>query len=316
MITKVLRKLSRKILAPVFQEVLAENRGGSPMPNGYEKRLDEISSLQKQVQYLIGLQHQQLHRDGLQPNIDDLQFRAFSQNGEDGLLHYIFTMIGTESKKVVEICCGNGQECNATNLILNHGWHGLLIDGSSKNIEHARKFFAGRAEAKLWPPQLVQSWITAENVNELISSHNFRGEIDLLSLDIDGNDYWIFEAIKCVSPRVVMAEYQNSMGPTHAKTQKYDPKFVQKRRPDGLDLVGTSLPALAHLAKQNNYRLVARQDKCVNAVFMRNDVGQDIFPEIPLEDCFDHPMATFNIDRLEQHMKAGTFHDDIWMDVA
>lgn len=320
MVKRFIQKLARKVLAPAMQQVLAENGIGKnkvqPLSPFDRKRLDEISALHKQVQYLISLQHQQMLSNGLKPDMDALQFRTFSQNGEDGLLHYIFSTIGSETKKVVEICCGNGQECNATNLIVNYGWEGLLVDGNPKNIEYARKFFASRSECKMWPPQLVQSWVTVENVNDLISSHGFEGEIDLLSLDIDGNDYWIFEAIDCISPRVVITEYQNSMGPNNAKTQKYDPEFVQQRNEEGLDLYGTSLPALAHLAKQKNYRLVARQEKCINAVFMRNDVGQDLFPEISLEDCFDHPMAQFNIRRLQDHVEAKTFNDDIWMDVA
>ena len=286
------------------------------LTNLERKRLEEISALQRQFQYLISLQHQQMHRQGQTPDLDQLQFRVFSQYGEDGLLHYIFSMIGAEKKTLVEICCGNGMQCNAANLIINHGWKALLIDGNETKVNAARKFFADRPECENWPPKVVHSWVDAESINQTIRQNGIRGDIDLLSIDLDGNDYWIWDAIDCISPRVVIAEYQNSLGSDKAKTQKYNPNFVAESNSTGLSLFGTSLPALVHLARKKGYRLVARQNMCINAVFMRNDVGQEFFPEIDASQCFDHPLAKFNIRRYQKHCDANTFDDEIWMDVA
>ncbi len=317
----MLKRTFEKILEPMLKRIVKQSLEASLNQRRFltgleRKRLDEISALQRQVQYLISLQHQQMHRDGQKPDLDQLQFRVFSQYGEDGLLHYIFSTIGAEKKTLVEICCGNGMQCNAANLIINHGWKGLLIDGNEKKVAAARRFFADRPECENWPPKVVHSWVDVESINETIEQNGISGDIDLLSIDLDGNDYWIWEAINCISPRVVIAEYQNSMGSEEAKTQKYDPSFVAERKSTGLSLVGTSLPALVHLAKQKGYRLVARQNRCVNAVSMRNDVGQECFPEIDASQCFDHPVAQFNIWRYREHCKANTFHGEIWMDVA
>jgi hypothetical protein len=98
-------------------------------------------------------------------------------------------MIGFRTRRVVETCCGSRDECMATNLILNHGFHGYLFDGSQENISRAERFFRRKKDCLLYSPVLTQGWITAENVNNLLVNSGCAGEVDLFSLDIDGNDY-------------------------------------------------------------------------------------------------------------------------------
>ena len=94
-----------------------------------------------------------------------------------------------DQSKVVEICAGDGIECNAANLIINHGWHGLPLDGNADHVSQGRQSYATGKNTWIAPPKFVHAWVTADNVNSLVGDHGFAGEIDLLSLDMDGNDY-------------------------------------------------------------------------------------------------------------------------------
>lgn len=151
------------------------------------------------------------------PSLDEVQFRVFSQNREDGILLYFF-IIGTQNKTYVEIGAGNCQQFNTANLAINHGWRGLMLDGNKENVNSGKAFFGRHPDTCLWPPTVSNAWITRDNINELISSNCYSGEIDLLSLDIDGNEYWIIDALDVVQPRVIIAEYQFEWGPTISVT--------------------------------------------------------------------------------------------------
>lgn len=239
-----------------------------------------------------------LHAGHPLPSFDEVQFRVHSQNGEDGILLYLFTLLGTTNKKVLEICAGDGQCCNAANLIINHGWEGFLLDGDEDNVKSGKAFFRECPDTRAWPPKFRCEWITRENINEIVQGFNLSGEIDLLSLDIDGNDYWILDALDVVQPRVIIAEYQQGWGPHTAVTQRYQADFdsVKYRRENaGKAYSGASLAALTQLAQRKGLRLVGCERKCFNAIFVRNGLGDDILPAIAPADCFDHVMARYNM---------------------
>ncbi|MBL9081548.1 MAG: hypothetical protein JNK76_07065 [Planctomycetales bacterium] len=253
------------------------------------KRIDEVGTVNKAAQIQLGLKYRELlYEKRPLPDLEDVEFRAYSQNGEDGLLLFLFTLIGTTNKRCVEICAGNGVECNTANLIINHGWDGLLFDGNGANVRAGRKFYATCPDTFALPPKFVKAWITTESVNQLIREHGFAGEVDLLSLDLDGNDYWIWEALDCVDPRAVILEYQNAWGPEQCVTQRYNPRFVWNGELEAH--VGASLPAFVKLARRKGYRLVGCQRYEFNAIFLRNGVGEELFPEIPVEACFRRPL--------------------------
>ena len=101
-------------------------------------------------------------------------------------------------------------------MILNHGWHGLLVDGNERRVERGARFYARSPHTYVYPPRFVCSWVTRGNVNALLTANGFAGPIDLLSLDLDGIDYWVWEALDAVQPRVVVVEYQDFLGPDRA----------------------------------------------------------------------------------------------------
>jgi hypothetical protein len=252
-------------------------------------RIDDRAALERKLQMLLVAQWTQQVRTPGAPRLtlSDVEFRTFSQNGEDGALLYIFSLIGTTNRQVVEICAGNGVECNAANLLITHGWKGLLVDGDERNVTFAREMYRLFQDTFIRPPAIASSWVTAENVNDLIASHGFSGEIDLLSLDIDGIDYWLWKAITIVQPRVVVLEYNGVWKAEHAVTVPYDPKFAldSSRTPY---YCGASLGAFAKLGRTLGYRFVGAPRSEINAFFVRNDVGLDVLPEVDLRTGLTH----------------------------
>jgi len=144
MLRKYLRKITDRILAPYLD---AQGK----------MYMQQIPALNQATQLLLKLAYQELARSRKPlPGFGDVEFRSFSQNGEDGILLYIFSLIGTTNKKAVEIGCGNGLENNTANLIINHGWRGLLIDGDAKNIAHAKEFYTHSRDTFITPPNTLQ----------------------------------------------------------------------------------------------------------------------------------------------------------------
>ncbi|TDH27022.1 hypothetical protein EXU57_09485 [Segetibacter sp. 3557_3] len=230
------------------------------------------------------------------PRFTDVGFKVYSQFEEDGILLYIFSVIGTTNKQVVEICAGDGIQCMAANLVINHGWTGLLFDGDAAAVEQGNRFFRSNQSTWLYPPAFRQAWITRENINQLITNNGFMGEIDLLSLDIDGNDYHIMEAITVVKPRVIICETHNVIPAHLALTIPYKSDFNMSSEVHH-EFRGASLLAMQKLLKTKGYRLVGGHRYGFNALFISEGVGTEYFPEVSVASVYDnaytrHRMST------------------------
>jgi len=221
------------------------------------------------------------------PTFAEVGFRCHSQFEEDGILLYIFALIGTTNRVCVEICAGNGVECMTANLILHHGWWGHLFDGDERNVARGVEYFRNSKDVWLCPPTFTHAWITRENVNDVIRSAGVSGEIDLLSLDIDGMDYWVWKAIDCIRPRVVVCETHNAIGAHDSLTVPYDPNF--KIATAGYH--SASLAAMTALAEQKGYRLVGTHRYGFNAFFVLKGLGEDRLPEVTPADCLTDPCS-------------------------
>jgi len=228
------------------------------------------------------------------PSFRDVGFKVHSQFEEDGILLYIFSVIGTTNKRVVEICAGNGIECMAANLIINHGWNGLLFDGNTQLVERGIIFYASNQSTWIHPPIFIQAWLTRENVNQLITENGFLGEIDLLSLDIDGNDYYIMEAINVIKPRIIICETQNAIPSDLALTIPYRLDF-RKTEDSNPDFIGVSLLAMTKLLNKKGYRLIGSHRFGFNAIFMLNEIKTEYFPEVSVESVQDNSYTKFRI---------------------
>ena len=207
------------------------------------------------------------------------RFRLASQNQEDGLTLALLNEVGSKHGTYVEIGSGLSGG-NSAFLAREWGWRGLMVDG------HARMEQVGRRFPRV---TAVSAWVTRDNINELIVENGFGGEVDLFSLDLDGNDYWIWEAMTGCSPRIAILEYNSTFGRDRAVTVPYDPQF--HRRAHNSAYYGASLLALTRLSARKGYRLVAVEPTGINAFFLRSDLA----PHIPACD----PVAEFRI--LEKH---------------
>jgi hypothetical protein len=170
----------------------------------------------------------------------------------------------------IEIGTGNGIECNCANLAINFGWHGVFIDGDEKAIAAGEKTYAAHPDTRVFPPVFEAAMVNRENINEIITGAGFRDEIDFLSIDIDGMDYWIWKGIDCVNPRLVAVEINGKFG-TRSITVPYDPEWTYnlKKYPH---YHGASLTAFNKLAKKKGYRLIGTNRFGFNAFFLQNDM--------------------------------------------
>jgi hypothetical protein len=183
----------------------------------------------------------------------------------------------------VEIGCGSNGG-NAGVLIAGLGFEGLLVDGDEELIEIARNFLAGHRA------RIEHAWIARDTVNDLIASHGFDRDLDYLGIDLDGVDFWIWEAL-AVQPRAVIMEYNAFFGPDDAVTVPYTPDFSRKARNESGQFLypkgyhGASLPALERLGRRKGYRLVGTAPASENAYFVRADVDGGL-PEISAADAW------------------------------
>jgi hypothetical protein len=195
-------------------------------------------------------------------------FKVYSQTDEDGILQEIFRRIGVGQATFVEFGCGHGMENNTVYLLLQ-GWSGLWMDSDTRNNEKIAKTFEPFLKAGVlrFKPTLV----TRENINDLLVQE--PKEVDLLSIDIDMNDYWVWQAIECIRPRVVVIEYNASIRPPGALVVPYQPDRVWT----GGNIFGASLSALEQLGTAKGYALVGCGITGVNAYFVRQDLVADRF---------------------------------------
>ena len=261
-----------------------------------EKRQEEILAELRAIRKDLGgygvrgsLRHVELGIDAVLRGIylDDVElehpytltarrFRLLSQNDEDGMNLALFSAVGTTTRRFAEIGCG-GNGGNSGFLARELGWSGLMVDGDDETAASVRRSVS--------PARVTvsSSFVTTENVNDLLAGAGLEGEIDLLSVDIDGNDLWIWKAIDRVSPRVVICEYNSAFGVEEPVTIPYAPAFSRKDAPSFY--YGASLPALVNLGHSRGYRLIAVEPRGVNAYFLREDVGPEL-PEVAARDVF------------------------------
>ncbi|SMO83135.1 FkbM family methyltransferase [Gracilimonas mengyeensis] len=248
----------------------------------HERRFELIEN---NIENLVNAKYKALKKN-VDHNLASKEYSIYSQNGEDGILLYIFSVIGVENRRFIEFGIGDGQQCNSANLILNFGWKGLMIEGNQTKAEMAELFYSNTSKTKQNEVIILNEFITKENINELFESANSTGEIDLLSIDIDGNDYWVFEAIKNVDPRVIVIEYNASFGPDKSVTVEYDPSFSRfKKHPSGW-YHGASLKALTKLANDKGYELIGCDSCGVNAFFVKRELLNDKLEKISPEEAY------------------------------
>lgn len=203
------------------------------------------------------------------------EFRVFSQWGEDGILQHLLRQIPISRKVFVEFGVENYMEANTRFLLVNDNWAGMVIDGSSQNIDYIKKddiYWRYNIKAE-------HAFIDRENINDLIRRHGISGEIGVLSIDIDGNDYWVWEAIDVVTPSVVIVEYNHRFGAEKSVTIPYKANFQRNEAHYSNIYYGASLAALCILGRRKGYSFVGCNAAGNNAFFVRQELKPDSLPE-------------------------------------
>jgi hypothetical protein len=205
--------------------------------------------------------------DAQQWKAGDLRFceaSVYSQNGEDGILREVFRRLAIQRGTFVEIGSEWGIECNCARLAKEEGWRGYFVEGDAEVFRGLRHNYSTLPHITT-----INAWVTADNVQDLLSNHGVPQDLDLLTVDIDGNDYWVIQAIEQWRPSVLMTEYNASFPP---------PQLWVMRRNDshawnGTAYFGASLMSLTKLAGAKGYKLVGTDSMGVNAFFVRADLA-------------------------------------------
>lgn len=270
-------------------------------PRGWWLRpvTDTQASLLQATQIGLALRYRELiSSGGPLPDLRDVGFRVYSDCDEDGILLYLFALVGTGSRRLIDIGAAAHHASNTANLLLHRGWTGLLIDADGESVRAAQHYYGRQASTRAYPPRIVNSFVTAENINDLVGEHGQTGEVDLLSIDVDGMDYWLWRALEVVTPRVVVIEFQDILGWEHAVTVPYSPQFRARDYAVNRHLnnyVGASLPAMAKVGRQKGYRLIGANLFGYNAFFVRQDLVPDLLPEVEPRSCLTHPWNEYGI---------------------
>lgn len=190
-------------------------------------------------------------------------YKVCSQNDEDGIIAEIFRRIGTSSKRFFEIGVGDGWE-NNTCALLYQGWRGTWVEAGADHNQLIREGFADRI--KSGKIKHIEQFVTRDSQFDMM-------DIDLFSIDIDGNDYHIVEAIKNLKARVVVVEYNARFRPPIKWTMPYRDDYVWR----GEAQTGCSLSLWCDLLTEKGYSLVGCSISGVNAFFVKNDLLGDHF---------------------------------------
>jgi hypothetical protein len=263
----------------------------APLRDAIEDLDVRFPSLEQQVQKGLIAAYRSDMAKGIRTydNIGDAGFRCYSQFEEDGILLYLLTLVGAKNRTVVEICCGHGRECMAANLIINHGFKGYLFDGDKGNVEATTRFFGRQKDCLLVKPTVTQAWITRDNIDALLRDAGASGEVDVLSLDIDGNDYHIWQAIEEISPRICVFETHDIVPDGLALTIPYrDDFFAMDKTGPELDFRSVSLGAMVKLSRAKGYTLVGSHRHGFNVFFVRNDLVRDPLREVSIAEVQDN----------------------------
>lgn len=223
------------------------------------------------------------------PNFNATGFKVFSQFEEDGKLLYIFSILGMGKKTFVDLGSNDCVNSNCANLTVHFNWKGLFVDGDKNLIEIGEKFYRKTPNFWSYKPKFAHAFLTTKNVNNIIQTEGFEGEIELLSIDIDGNDYWIWESLEIIQPKVVIIECQLAFG-LEEKVIPYREDFREDVR--NSNNYGASALALQKLGKQKGYRLVGANEYGNNLFFIKNGLAEVQLPEVSVESLLQHPFAT------------------------
>lgn len=230
--------------------------------------LEPVARQEEQTRVLLGnLRASSLPKVPVD-SLAEVEFQVFSQWGEDGIIQYLIRNVPIENRSFIEFGVEDYSEANTRFLLVNNNWRGLILDGGERHIA----FCARRGLRWRHTLEAVSAFVTRENVNGLFERAGFTGDIGLLSIDVDGNDYWIWKSIEIVQPRIVIVEYNAGFGPDLPLVVPYRSDFSRLRAHHSGQYYGASLAAFAQLGEEKGYRFIGCNSAGNNAFFIRKDL--------------------------------------------
>jgi len=195
------------------------------------------------------------------------EFTVFSQWGDDGIIQYLINRLDIKSKYFIEFGVENYTEANTRFLLINNNWSGLIMDGSKANMDEVKN------SEIYWKYDLkvIDVFITRDNINNLIIKNGCPEDLGILSIDIDGNDYWIWENINTINPVIVIAEYNSVFGIEKPWSVPYKADFLRNDAHFSNLYFGCSLLSLCDLSEKKGYYFLGCNAAGNNSYFVRKD---------------------------------------------
>jgi hypothetical protein len=239
---------------------------------------DKLDDLKINQGLILSLLQQPSHSK----NIQDFEFKVFSQWGEDGIIQHLTKTLEIKNKTFIEFGVETFFEANCRFLMMKDNWSGFVIDASSKSIKRLRSsYFFWKYEINA-----IHGFVTKENINELLLRSEFDEDIGILSIDIDGNDYHVLESISTFKPRILICEYNAVFGAIRKISVPYDPSFNRADKHFSNLYWGASLSAISYLAGRKGYSFVGTNSACCNAFYVRNDLMNESIEALAAGDVF------------------------------
>lgn len=215
-------------------------------------------------------------------SLSEVEFKIFSQFGDDGIIQWLVSHLDIPNFTFIEFGVEDYMESNTRFLMMNNNWSGFVMDGSEKNVSkivNSEYYWRYDITAKA-------EFINKNNINDLIRSSGFKKEIGILHIDLDGNDYWIWEQIDCIDPIVVILEYNSVFGENRLISVPYDSDFYRTKAHHSNLYWGSSISALNHLSEKKGYSFVGSNSAGNNAYFVRNDKLNEIVKKITISEGY------------------------------
>ncbi len=215
-------------------------------------------------------------------NLKEVEFSVFSQFGEDGIISWLLNNIPDVKKTFLEIGTQDYWESNTRFLLKSKNWKGYLIEGNKVDIEKIKK------QRIYWQHNLkaINVYVDKENINLILEQNLEEKEIGILSIDIDGIDYWILKEMNVLNPTIIICEFNSIFGDQHQISVPYDKSFDRKKIHYSKVFFGASINAYKELLKKKGYTFLGTSSSGVNAFFIRNNYKDHILNKIKRIDCY------------------------------
>jgi hypothetical protein len=235
-------------------------------------------------------------------SLAEVEFQVFSQFGDDGIIQWLVNQLPIPNKTFIEFGVENYKEANTRFLVISNYWSGLVIDGNEKNIDSIKT----DQVHVFYDVQAVCSFVTTANINQLIGLAKFAKQVGVLSVDIDGNDYWVLKEINTIDPVIIICEYNSLFGFDHAYTIPYQENFVRGTN-QPFQFYGTSLKSVYNLACDRGYSFIGCNSAGNNAYFIKNDFMKHLsIKEKSLQDGYNFASFTEVFESVSRQWVRGT----------